>query len=69
MCVHARQKLAGAERLYKIIVGAGAQSFDLGFLPRARRKQNHRHGCRARLRAQTRQQFYPIHPRHHHITE
>ncbi len=64
-----RQQLASRKWLGQIVVGAGAQAFDPGFLARASRKQDDGYRGQLCVAADGPQQLKPIHLRHHDIRD
>ncbi len=66
---HAREQFGSGERFDEVVVGAGLQTFDGGFLAGAGRQQQHRHGGGAGIGAQRRHQGESVQPGHHHVAD
>ena len=63
------KQLRGGERFDQVVVGAGLQAFDGGFLSRACGQQQDRQRCGARVDAQRREQLQTVQPGHHHVAD
>ena len=63
----ARDQFARGERLDQIVVRAGLQPLDAGFLPGARRHQDHRNRLCPLVGPQAAQQLEPVDLRHHDV--
>ena len=63
------QQLRRGEWFDEVVVGAGLQAFDRGFLPGARGQQQNWYGCGSRLRPQRRDQLQSVHAWHHDVAD
>ena len=63
------QQLLHRERFGQVVVGAGLEGLQSGFLARESAQHDHRHRARARLRAQRREQRDPVASGQHDVGE
>ena len=66
---HPSEQIRRGERFDEVVVGAGRQALDRGFLTRASGQQQDRHGGGPRVLAQRREQLETVQPGHHHVAD